>query len=486
MPHCLTRWLFGACMALCAALVTLWPLGAAAHDDPPDTLARSFPPEAVQAARRAVVQETPGIGRVIARGGAFSSEFSQVIANRMYSRLDSAAAADARAKLRIEPHGPRTWLLRLPFVNIALFETDEGLVLIDTGYAPAGPALRDALKSLSDKPLHTIVYTHFHADHAWGAWTLMDLGPGGARPRIVATEAFLDQVGQDLRSHGFMQRANQQLVVPRGWHEVLVPTQTIRERTTLTIGGEAFVLQPARGETEDQLWVSVPSRRTVVSADYYQGFMPNAGNGWRRQRYVEDWAQALRDMAALKPARVLTMHGPALTREDEIPDRLLGHSAALQSIADQAVQGVNAGLRPDQIAERVALPPELAGRADLKPDYVTARDIARMVVRQYTGWYDGLPSHWNPAPMAAQAKAIAALAGGARPLIERALAEPDAAVAASLADWAWLAAPADREVLQGAYAIYQRRVRDDSTTQEALTYLEHLVRLKLSLGALPK
>ena len=81
-------------MALCAALVTLWPLGAA-HDDPPDTLARSFPPEAVQVARRAVVQETPGIGRVIARGGG--SEFSRVIANRMYSWLDSAAAADARA-----------------------------------------------------------------------------------------------------------------------------------------------------------------------------------------------------------------------------------------------------------------------------------------------------------------------------------------------------------------------------------------------------
>lgn len=469
------------------ALLTLAACAARAHDDPLDSLTRRFPPEAVQAARAAVAGDSPRLVQAIRRGGAFSSEFSQVIANRMYSRVDLQAMDDARAKLKVEAHGPRTWLLRLPFVNIAVFETDEGLVLVDAGYAPAGPALRDALKALSSKPVHTIVYTHFHADHAWGAWTLLDMGPGGARPRIVATEAFVDQLRQDLRSHGFMQRANQQLVVPRTMSDAVLPSLTIQGRTTLEIGGENFVLVPARGETEDQLWVSVPSRRVVASADYYQGFLPNAGNGWRRQRFVEDWAEALRQMAALAPARVLSAHGPALTTAEEAKDKLLAHAAVLQSIADQAVQGVNEGLRPDQVVERVTLAPELAGRADLKPDYVTARDIARMVVRQYTGWYDGVPSRWNPAPLAAQARAIAALAGGAVPLIERARAmvAEDAAVAASLADWAWLAAPTDRQVLLGAYEVYQRRVRDDTTTQEALTYLEHLVRLKLLLGATP-
>ena len=36
----------------------------------------------------------------------------------------------------------------------------------------------------------------------------------------------------------------------------------------LTIGGEQFSLTHARGETEDQLWVWVPSRLVVASADY--------------------------------------------------------------------------------------------------------------------------------------------------------------------------------------------------------------------------
>lgn len=468
-----------------AALVLLAAACAQAHDED-DRLLRPFDATQVRAARAEVARENPALMRAISRGGAFSSEFSQAIANQMYSRTDAAAIADTRAKLKVELHGPRTWVLRLPFVNIAVFETDEGLVLVDSGYAPAGPALRETLKSLSNRPVHTIVHSHYHADHAWGAWALMDMGPGGGKPRIVTTETFIDQMEHDLRSHGLVARNNQQQVVPRSWADVLAPTLTFRGQTTLRIGGEDFVLTHARGETEDQLWAWVPSRRIVVSADYYQGFMPNAGNGKRRQRFVEDWAQALRAMAAHRPARVLTMHGPPLVSEAEAQDKLLAHATALQSIAEQTLAGLNAGLRVDQVVERVRLPPELAARADLRPDYVTPQDIARMVVKQYGGWWDDIPSHYNPAPMAAQARAIAALAGGAPALIGRAkaLVASEPAVAASLADWAWLTAPADATVLRGALEVYAARVRDDTTTQEALVYLEHMVRLKLALSAL--
>ena len=468
---------------LAAALLLSCPPAAMAHDDQPQP---PGDPAKVAAARAAVVRENPLLMRVIARGGSFSSEFSQAIANKMYSRTDEAAIADARAKLKVEAQGPRSWLLRLPFVNIAVFETDAGLVLVDSGYAPAGPALRDTLKTLSARPVHTIIHSHYHADHAWGAWALMDMGPGGGQPRIVTTEAFIDQMNQDLRSHGLIKRNNNQATVPRSWDEVIRPTLTFHGRTTLNIGGEDFVLTHARGETEDQLWVSLPGRRIVVSADYFQGFMPNAGNGKRRQRFAEAWAQALRQMAALKPLRLLPMHGPALQAEAEIQDKLQAHAAVLESIVEQTLRGLNAGQRTDEVVDSVVLPPELAQRKDLIEDYVTARDIARMVVKQYNGWWDDIPSHWNPAPLAAQGQEIARLAGGPRQLVARAraLSASDPAVAASLADWAWLAAPDDAVVLQGALDVYGARIGGNTTTQEALTYLEHMVRLKLRLGAL--
>ena len=469
-------------IALLFALV-LGAVPALAHEDD-DRLLRPFDTAQVAAARAAVAREQPALVLAISRGGAFGGEFSRPIANRMYSRTDAAAIADAKAKVKVEPHGPRTWLLRLPFVNVAVFDTDEGLVLIDSGYAPAGPLLRELLPTLSPRPVHTIVHTHYHADHAWGAWALMDRGPGGGPPRVVTTAAFMDQMQQDLASHGLVARNNQQFAVPLTWADVIRPTQTFHGSTTLTVGGERFVLTHARGETEDQLWVWVPARGVVASADYYQGFLPNAGNGKRRQRFAEDWAKALRDMAALRPRVVLPMHGPALTAEADIQDRLNGHAAILESVAAQVLKGLNAGWRVDQVVESVRLPAELARRPDAREDYGTVQDIARMVVKQYGGWWDDIPSRWNPAPLARQAREVAALAGGAPSLIARAkaLVSTDPALASALADWAWLAAPKDREVLQGAFDVYVRRINDKpeaTTTQEALVYFEHLTRLKL-------
>lgn len=468
--------------AALALLAAAWC--AQAHDPAEDERAlRAFDPARVAAARAAIAREVPALMRAVTRGGAFGGDFSRAIANRMYSRTDAAAIHDAGAMLRVESHGPGTWLLRMPFVNVVVFDTPEGLLLVDSGYAPAGPALRERLAALSPKPVHTIVHTHYHADHAWGAWALMDHGPGGGMPRIVTTAAFVDQMEHDLRSHGLVARNNQQFTVPRSWADVIRPTLTFHGRTTLTLGGEDFVLTHARGETEDQLWVWAPQRRVVASADYYQHFLPNAGNGKRRQRFVEDWAQALRDMAALQPERVLSAHGPALVGEAVVQDRLLGHAAILSSVAEQVLRGLNAGRRVDQVVDAVALPPELANRDDAKPDYVTVKDIARMVVKQYTGWWQDIPSQWNPPALAAQARAIAALAGGPQALIERAvaLASTDPALAATLADWAWLAAPRDAAVLRGSLAVYAQRSGPDTTTQEALVYLEHMTRLKLLL-----
>lgn len=441
-------------------------------------------------AQSEVMRDYPALLKAITRGGGFSSDFSKAIANNMYSRTDAAAIADAKAKLKIEPLGPRTWLLRFPFVNVAVFETDEGLVLVDSGYAPAGPALRDALKKLSAKPVHTIVLTHMHADHAWGAWALLQAGPDGKPPRIVSTDLYVQQLDYDMKSFGLIARNNQQDVadVPRKMADAILPTLTFHDRISLPIGGEEFVLTHARGETEDQLWVSVPSRKLVVSADYYQDFLPNAGNGKRRQRYPDQWAKALRDMAALKPEQLLPMHGPALTDAADIQDRLQAHADILESITAQVIRGLNAGLRRDQVVDQVTLAPALAQRADAREIYVSVKDIARMVAKQYGGWWDDVPSHWNPPSLAAEAREVAALAGGAHKLTKRAKAVAGAnpALAAQLADWAWLAAPDDATVLKSVLDVYGQRIGPGTTTQEALVYREHMVRLKVRLAEIAK
>lgn len=439
------------------------------------------------AARAALLKEYPHIVEAMSASphAGFGGPTSRVVGSRMYSRSDPAAIADVRAKLTVEPQGERTWLLRMPFVNVAVFDTDEGLVLVDSGYAAAGPAIHDALRKLSTRRVHTIVYTHHHADHAFGAWALLE---AGERPRIVATDSFLQEVGMDIRLANYTNvRLNDQAPqdVPRSTADLAMPTQTFSGELTLRIGGEDFRLQQARGETADQLWVHVPGREVVVSADYHQPFLPNAGNGKRRQRYLLEWAGALRAMIATGATRVLPLHGPAIEGHEAIEDKLGAVASALESVDTQVVEGLNAGLPQHEIFTRVALPPALAARPDMVEYYNRVPDLARMVLREYSGWWDDVPSHWSPAPLAAQARELITLAGGQARVLERieALRQSDTAMACHLADWAWYASPDDPAVLRAALAAYAARIRPGVPAQEINVYLSHMSELKRRLDA---
>ena len=84
----------------------------------------------------------------------------------------------------------------------------------------------------------------------------------------------------------------------------------------------------------------------------------------------------------------------------------------------------------------------------------------RNLWRLYGGWWDGNPANLKPAPEAAVAREIVALAGGAPALVARAeaLAEQgDLALAAHLVELAWQALPSDPEVRRVRSRIYAAR-----------------------------
>ncbi len=438
------------------------------------------------AARLAVYRENPFLRQAVSRVDGFGNVTSFAIANRMYSRTDPAALADAAQKLSIEKQADGVWLLRFPWVNVAVFETRDGLVLIDSAYAPAGPALLAALRSLSTKPVHTIVYTHHHIDHMLGAWALLE---AGEQPQIIATAALAEEVGRDIRSREFTSRLNNQRLsdFPRSLDDLPMPTRTFHDRLELQIGDDRFILQHAPGETVDQLWVSVPTRKTVVIADYFQPFLPNAGNGKRRQRYVESWACALRKMVAEKPEIALPMHGPALTGQSEIAKRLGAQARMLESIAEQTLSALNDGARKYVVADTVALPAELKDNPDAAELYSTPADMSRTITQEYSGWWNELPSEWSPVSRARQAREIIEQGGGLDKFLTRiaTLRDSDIALACHLADWAWLANPTNEQVLRVSTEVWLHRLRTTLIpTQEAVEYVEHVVTLRQQIDRL--
>ena len=231
--------------------------------------------------------------------------------------------------------------------------------------------------------------------------------------------------------------------MPDSRDDLVYPDQTFDDRLELSIGGEQFVLVHHRGETDDQLYVWVPGRKALASADYYQGFLPNAGNGKRRQRHVEEWAIALQEMAGLDAALLLPAHGKAITDATVIRENLSILGDTLQYINDFAIAELNKGTRKDRIPHLLKLPAEMAGHPSLNEQYVSPADISKMVIKQYTGWWDEIPSHWTPATFTDQSSEIVALAGGVETIVQRAreMAGDNIKLASHLTDWAWHAEP---------------------------------------------
>ncbi|MCX5737755.1 MAG: MBL fold metallo-hydrolase, partial [Proteobacteria bacterium] len=94
---------------------------------------------------------------------------------------------------------PRTFF-QCAFSSCTGFETDEGLVLVDTGLARLAPNLAARLRERTQTPVHTAIYTHGHVDHAYGLEAF--LLPGQPAPRVVAQRAVPERFARYAQTAG--------------------------------------------------------------------------------------------------------------------------------------------------------------------------------------------------------------------------------------------------------------------------------------------
>ena len=70
----------------------------------------------------------------------------------------------------------------------------DGVLIVDTQYAPMAPKIMAAIRTLSAEPIKYIINTHVHGDHTGGNGALAKLGGGGAMPRIIANDHVLNRM----------------------------------------------------------------------------------------------------------------------------------------------------------------------------------------------------------------------------------------------------------------------------------------------------
>ncbi|MCB2089187.1 MAG: MBL fold metallo-hydrolase [Sphingomonadaceae bacterium] len=435
--------------------------------------------------RTLIVREHPDVIRNVFRNDGFGGPSSPMIARRMLSDAPELVA-EARAKMSIEPQGDGLWLLRFPYVNVALVETQDGVVVFDAGYASIGPVLVEVIPTLTKKPVTHVVVSHIHNDHAYGWNALKRRWPD---LKTITSDLFPAMAEKEVRLGGSIGRLNNQEIEtwPTSPSRLPQPDIVFHDHLSLMIGGEQFDFFHAPAETEEQIWMSVPGKGAVFAADYYQGFLPNAGNGKRIMRHIDEWAAALRAMVALKPTILMPAHGPAISDSKEISDNLSITAEALEYISEETIRRLNDGEKRDEIAANFIWPERFASSPLLDQQYNRPEDISRMVSRRWTGWWDGVPSHFSAMSFQKEAAEALSLAGGLDAVDRRAreLLPTNPRLAARLADWAYFGAPGEEKALRLTVDVYVARLAEAGMPlQESTVYLDHAARARAQLELL--
>ena len=353
------------------------------------------------------------------------------------------------------------------FSHIWTLDTGDGLVVIDTSLPGFASVAVEHLHRWRTAPVNTIIYTHGHVDHVGGARTFLEDARQRGRPAPgvvghVAVGQRFDRYDLTLGYNEVINRRQFALDDMPGSFtgDWVRPETTYTDELDLPVGRADLQLLHARGETDDHTIVWMPQRRLLFTGDLIIWAFPNSGNPQKAQRYPAEWAAALRRMIDLQPELLLPAHGLPIAGTERISGVLDDIATALEGLVRDTLEMMNSGARLDEIVHTVRVPQDLLDKPYLRPSYDEPEFVVRNIWRLYGGWYDGNPARLKPPPDDAVAAEVAALAGGAGALAQRAgelCHAGELRLACQLVEWAAQAAPSDSEVHAVRAEVYRTR-----------------------------
>ena len=132
--------------------------------------------------------------------------------------------------------------------NVSVFITDAGVTLVDSKLAGWGQAMIDKIKTVTNKPVTTIINTHTHGDHTGNNDFF------GAKVEVVAHE----------NTKANMERMD----AFKGEKAQFLPKRTYKDKLTIGSGKDQIDLfYFGAGHTNGDTWVVFPSLRILQTGD---------------------------------------------------------------------------------------------------------------------------------------------------------------------------------------------------------------------------
>jgi cyclase len=142
--------------------------------------------------------------------------------------------------------------------NTIVFVTEKGVVLVDTMLAGAGRGILERVKSVTDKPVTTIINTHTHYDHS------------GSNTEFPATIEYVahENTRANMAKPTCPPVTNCEAF--KGDNAKYLPKRTYKDRLTLLSGRDQIDLYHfGRGHTNGDTFVVFPAARVMHTGDMY-------------------------------------------------------------------------------------------------------------------------------------------------------------------------------------------------------------------------
>jgi alkyl sulfatase BDS1-like metallo-beta-lactamase superfamily hydrolase len=354
------------------------------------------------------------------------------------------------------------------FLNLTLIEGDDGLIVYDTGEVlEDGERFLAQIRTVSDKPIVAVLYSHSHYVH--GTTALVGDGRGVqivGHPNVNAnlagnaagttfpetaplqTSRVLQQFNHFVPEHGPDAPAG--AAIRFGRSGMLPVNRPVDDGECLTIAGVRMQCFTRHGsDTDDCLTVHLPDRGVVLNNILWP-FVPNVYTlRGARFRDPREWRDALRTIADLDPEVLVSTHARAVRGREAARAALEHVIDALDLLLDQTLRGILLGLGPDELRGFVRLPDALASHPNLAQIYGEVSHFGPYLYHHALGWFDGDAASINPLPPAEQAARLVDAMGGREDVVRRArdaLALHEYAWAAQLLQYLYRLDPLDKEV----------------------------------------
>jgi cyclase len=230
--------------------------------------------------------------------------------------------------------------------NVTIIETQEGVVLIDTGQTPKDSHIvMAALKKVTSEPVRFIIHTEPHQDHTVGNFVF---SPPGIVIAHAGATASMKNADNPASIEKRMAVSPEMREAYKGYRSV-TPHIEYRDKLTLNVGErtlELYYLKNVHSEADSAIWL--PKERIVFTAASVT--VKRFGNH-RPFVSIPDTLSAIKMMKALNPEVVIPGHGTPGTVKI-LDDMEQYYSLLLERVGAMAKQGKSL----DEIKKELRMP----------------------------------------------------------------------------------------------------------------------------------